>query len=379
MDFKLSTHTIAALFGAAIVCLLGTVTARSQTTPDQPLMAERVFKDVQVLKGVSVSEFMTTMGFFSASVGADCTGCHVPESGGSWAKYADDHPQKEMARRMVQMTAAINQAYFGRRVITCYSCHRGARRPGMTPSLDDVYGTPLLREPEEIAAQARGMPPAEQILDKYIQALGGAAPLAALTSFTAKGTYEGYEDSERRAIELFVQSPGRRSLIVHTADGDTTTTVNGVAAWSAAPIAQRPVEVMTLAGDDLDGARLDAQLSLPAGIRQVLGEWRVGFPVTIGDRDVDVVQGLTARRSPVKLYFDQESGLLVRQVRYVDTPPGRAPTQIDYDDYRTVAGVKIPFRWKVTWLDGRSTFELTDVQANASIDEQKFARPTVRR
>jgi hypothetical protein len=361
------------------MCLLGTAAARSQTPPDKPLMAAQVFKDVQVLKGISVSEFMTTMGFFSAAVGADCTGCHVPESGGSWAKYADDHPQKETARRMVQMTAAINQAYFGRRVITCYSCHRGARRPGMTPSLEDVYGAPLLREPEEIAVQARGMPPAEQILEKYIQALGGAARLAAMTSFTARGTYEGYEDSEKRAIELFVKAPAQRTLIVHTADGDNATVVNGDAGWSAAPIAQRPVEVMALAGDDLDGARLDAQLSFPAGIGQLLAEWRVGFPVTIGDRDVDVVQGLTARRSPVKLYFDQESGLLVRQVRYVDTPPGRAPTQIDYEDYRTVAGVKMPFRWKVTWLDGRSTFELTDVQANASIDEQRFARPTVPR
>jgi hypothetical protein len=63
----------------------------------------------------------------------------------------------------------------------------------------------------------------------------------------------------------------------------------------------------------------------------------------------------------------------------VDTPPGRAPTQIDYEDYRTVAGVKIPFRWTVTWLDGRSTFELTDVQPNAAIDEQRFARPIVGR
>ena len=103
--------TIAALFGAAIVCLLGTAAARSQTPPGKPLMAEQVFKDVRVLKGISVSEFMTTMGFFSASVGADCTGCHVAESGGSWAKYADDHPQKETARRMVEVYGIANEEH----------------------------------------------------------------------------------------------------------------------------------------------------------------------------------------------------------------------------------------------------------------------------
>jgi hypothetical protein len=226
-------------FLAAGVWLLAVALASgqaAQAVPAQgPALAEQVFKDVRVLKGVSVSEFMATMGFFSASVGADCTGCHVPESGGSWDKYADDHPQKETARRMVQMTAAINQAYFGRRVVTCYSCHRGTRRPGMTPSLEDVYGTPLLREPEEILRQAPGMPPAEQILDKYIQALGGAARLANVSGITARGTYEGYEDSEKRPVELFARAPNQRTVIVHTADGDTTTTYSGGVGWSAAP------------------------------------------------------------------------------------------------------------------------------------------------
>ena len=249
----------------------------------------------------------------------------------------------------------------------------------MTPSLEEVYGTPLLREPEEIATQATGAPPADRILDKYIAAIGGAGRLAKIASITAKGTFEGYEDSEKRPVELFARAPNQRTLLVHTADGDSTTTYNGGAGWSAAPIAQRPVEVLAFGGDELEGARLDASLLFPAGIKGLLSDWRVGFPVTIDDRDADVVQGLTSRRSPVKLYFDQESGLLVRQVRYVDTPPGRAPTQVDYGDYRDVAGVKMPFRLKVTWLDGRATIEWTEMQPNTPIDASRFARPVVRR
>src|SRR5207249_8775321 len=109
--------------------------------------------------------------------------------------------------------------------------------------------------------------------------------------------------------------------------------------------------------------------------KQALRNWRVGFPITIDDREADVVQGTGAGQSLAKLYFDRESGLLVRLVRYTDSPVGRIPTQIDYEDYRDVSGVKIPFRWKVTWLDGRSTFELSDVQPNVPIDAAKFARP----
>ena len=86
---------------------------------------------------------------------------------------------------------------------------------------------------------------------------------------------------------------------------------------------------------------------------------------------------MSAAHTPVRLFFDKESGLLVRLVRYTDSPVGLSPTQIDYADYRDVAGVKIPFRWTVTWLDGRATVELTDVQPNAAIDAAKFARPAV--
>src|SRR5438132_6479812 len=93
---------------------------------EKPLMAEDVFKNVQLLKGIPVNQFMETMGFFSASLAADCTYCHVPESGGSWERYADDNAHKRTARRMMLMVSAINRDNFGgRQVVTCYTCHRG--------------------------------------------------------------------------------------------------------------------------------------------------------------------------------------------------------------------------------------------------------------
>jgi hypothetical protein len=164
-------------------------------------------------------------------------------------------------------------------------------------------------------------------------------------------------------------------MIVHTLIGDSTTTWDGRAGWLAAN--DKPVPVLALPpGADSDGLKLDAELSFPARVKQTLGQWRVGFPDTsIDDRQVLVVQGTTTGKSRVKLFFDKESGLLVRQVRYADTPVGTVPTQVDYADYREVSGVKMPYRLTLTWTDGRSTIELTEVRANAPIDASKFAKP----
>jgi outer membrane lipoprotein-sorting protein len=339
-------------------------------------MAEEFFKNVKVLKGIPVDQFMATMGFFSASLGENCTYCHVEESGGSWEKYADDNAHKQTARRMIEMVAAINRSYFGgARVMTCYSCHRGSEHPKITPNLAELYGPPMPIDPDEVLEPAPGSPTADQILDRYLQAVGGAQKLATLTSFQAKGTFIGYADTDKSLVEIWAKAPAQRVTLVHTLNGDSTTTYDGRNAWSAAPQTERPVSVLALTGGDLEGAKLDAQLTFPAGIKQMLSAWRVGS-ATIDDRDVQVVQGASATRTPVKLYFDKSSGLLLRQVRYTSSPVGLNPTQIDYSDYREVAGVKMPFRWTVTWLDGRSTTELTDVQPNTTINAARFAKPS---
>ena len=261
--------------------------------------------------------------------------------------------------------------------MTCYSCHRGTPRPKVIPSLADQYGAPPPDDPNEIEifGKAPATPSADQILDRYIQALGGSQRLAALTSFAAKGTYAGFDtDLGEVPVEVFAKAPAQRTMIVHTDIGDSTTTYDGRAGWIAAP--DKPVPLLTLTGKDLDGLKLDADLSFPAGIKQALGQWRTGFPKTaIGGRDVQIIQGTGAGGSRVKLFFDKESGLLVRVVRYTDTAVGIVPTQTDYSDYREVAGVKMPFHWTVTWTDGQSTIELSEVQPNVAIDAAKFAKP----
>ena len=103
-------------------------------------------------------------------------------------------------------------------------------------------------------------------------------------------------------------------------------------------------------------------------IKQNLTNWHAGFPpATIDDHAVQVVEGTAPGGTRVKLFFDKETGLLVRQTRFIDTAVGLIPLHIDYSDYRAVSGVKMPFKWQMTWVDGQSTTELTDVQANAAV------------
>jgi len=350
--------------------------AQQQATPAGGPVSESVFKNIQVLKGLPVDQFMSTMSVFSSATGLNCTDCHIEESGGDWGRYADDNALKQRARTMVVMMQTINRTNFGgRQVVTCYTCHRGSSRPTVMPSIDLLYASPPPDEPGDLIVQAPRQPSADQILDRYLQALGGPQRVAALTSFAGKGSYMGFDDADKSPLEIYARAPGQRTTIVHGRSGNTTTTFDGKTGWLAAPLTERPAALIEITGQDLEGVKVEVQMLFPAQIKQALTKWRVGPPAAIGDRDVQMVQATTAAGATVTLYFDDQSGLLVRQVRFADSPVGRIPTQIDYEDYRDVAGVKMPFRWLVTWLDGRETFELSQVQPNQPIDATKFAKP----
>src|SRR4030095_13291732 len=132
--------------------------------------------------------------------------------------------------------------------------------------------------------------------------------------------------------------------VIHTFNGLSTTVFDGRNAWASIPEAESPLPMRQLSGSELDAARLDAQLSFPSGIKQILTAWQGSVPSVLGDdNDLYVIQGTSPSGLPVKLYFDAESGLLLRQIRFTEAFLGRNMQQIDYDDYREVAGVKMPF------------------------------------
>jgi photosynthetic reaction center cytochrome c subunit len=360
--------------GIVAVCLFAVALAGGQGAQAQrPPMAEEVFKNIQILKGIPVDEFMDTMGMFAAATSLNCTHCHASDNTNSWDKFALDTPLKQTARRMLNMVNAINKDNFkGVRAVTCYTCHHGDQRPKIVPSLIVQYSAPV-EDPDEIEIppNAKG-PSADEVFAKYIQAIGGAQRVANLTSLVAKGTYSGYEtDLAKVPVEVFARAPAQRTIIVHALFGDSIRVFDGRSGWIAS--ADKPMPLMPLSGGNLEGAKVEAMVAFPAQLKQAFSQWRV-TSTSIDDRDVQVLQGTNPRQPPVNLYFDQ-SGLLVRLVRFVDTAVGRVPTQIDYSDYRDVAGMKMPFKWTATWTDGQSTAELTEIQPNVAIDAAKFARP----
>ena len=356
----------------AIICLLPFAFAVRQAEPNQsPLMAEDVFTNIQLFRGVPVDEFWDTMGMFAASLGKDCIDCHVLEAVDNWDAFAEDTPQIQTARRMIQMVNGINGNNFGGvGLVTCFTCHRGAAVPEAVPELALQYGVPPDKPNAMQFFPSPLAPSADEIFDRYIQELGGSERLSNITSFVARGTYNGYETGHLDVpVEIFAQGPDRHATI----KGDSVRVYNGRDAWIAS--GNFPLPLMPLTGGNLAAARVEALLSFPAMIQGAFSQWRVGITI-IDDRDVQVVQGTRAGQLPVNLYFD-DSGLLVRVVYWNRTAMGMVPTQIDYADYREVSGVRMPFQWTLTWTTGQTTTQLSEVQPNVSIDDARFARPAV--
>jgi hypothetical protein len=135
------------------------------------------------------------------------------------------------------------------------------------------------------------------------------------------------------------------------------------------------VALLELTDGELAGAKLDAAVWFPAQIKPGLAQWRGASSAIIDGRDVQMIQGTGDGRFPVNLYFDSKSGLLARVVRYTESPVGLNPTQIDYADYREVAGVRMPYRVTVTWLDGKSITEFSEIRPNVPIEAARFAKP----
>ncbi len=365
----------------AVLCLLGILfvgnfAVNQAAAQDRPLKAEEVFKNIQVLKGISAGDFMGTMGIMTTALGFDCESCHA-SAGTDKVQWEVDTPRKRMARRMVTMMANINQTSFGgRQVVTCYTCHRANSRPAVTEPVDDVYSTPELVA-DDIFRQAEGQPTADKIIDKYIQAVGGAQKVNALTSIAATGSSVFFGSfGGNGQVQFYAKVPDQRATIIVYQDapgrGDSTRTYNGKEGWMRTPLSI--LGEYALSGNELAGARLDAQLVFPAQVRKALTNLRVGVPTTANDIDVDVVQGDGPPGVVASLYFDSKSGLLVRMVRYAASPIGRISTQVDYSDYRDVGGIKFPYKWTFAWLDGKDTFEFRDVKMNVPIDAAKFGR-----
>jgi hypothetical protein len=328
-------------------------------------LAEEQFKNIQVLKGIPADQVIPAMQFISASLGVDCEYCHDHQ-----AMDSDDKKPKKTARQMITMMLDIDKNNFdGRLEVTCYSCHRGAAMPVSIPAIKDEEmagpGAPG-KKPAENAA----LPKPEELLDKYLAAVGGAGAVEKITSRVQKGKLLAFGGQSLPA-EVYSKAPDKRVSVMHLKDGDSVTAFDGQRGWLSVP--GRPAHMMSAAEND--SARLDADLHFPVHVKTLYAKFKVESGEKIDGHDTYLMEGREEGRPPLRLCFDTQTGLLVRLVRYAQSPLGLNPTRIDYADYRDADGVKVPFRWTVSRPGNRFTIQVEEMKQNVPVDDAKFIAP----
>jgi photosynthetic reaction center cytochrome c subunit len=347
--------------------MLWAESAQPSTGTAAPRTVEQVYKNIQVLKGFPSDQLIPAMQFVAASLGVQCDFCHLEN-----AFEKDDKQTKQTARKMIRMMFAINKDNFdGHQKVTCYACHRGAHKPVITPIIGEedsnVGAEEKIRHQEPSAAS---LPSADEILGKYLQAIGGPDVAAGISTRVQKGTLA--VGLEHFPVEVVAKAPDQRVTTVRLPGGDSVTGVNGKEGWLGTP---DPRALHDMSPSEVDAARMDAELFFPASWKRVFKEFRAQQAAQINGREAYVLTGTPQDLPPVWLYFDKQSGLLVRVLRFVETPLGSNSTEIDYADYREQGGVKTPFRWTVARPNGRFTVQIEEVEQNVPITDDKFRKP----
>jgi photosynthetic reaction center cytochrome c subunit len=337
--------------------------------PGAAQTAEQKYKNIQILKGIPADQLVPSMQFIAASLGVQCEFCHVERDRGS-----DEKKPKLVARKMITMMMQINADNFkGERVVTCYSCHRGAVRPVGTPILssENIPTAHLHAEgAEEESPAATALPAAQAILDKYLAAVGGADAVQSVRTRVQTGNIEVAD--KKFSIEVYSQAPNKRVSTSHMTQNASVTAYNGETGWLSTPNGIRQMSPA-----ELQAASIDAQLYFPVWLPKAYQQFKVEPGEAIEGKATYLVAAIGKDEVPLDLYFDQQSGLLVRLIRYAETPLGRNPTQIDYADFRAVDGFKIPYRWTLARPNGRFTIQIDDVKQNVPVDEKLFVLPSI--
>jgi photosynthetic reaction center cytochrome c subunit len=368
--------------------LSGIAGPRPVQTPTSPAAAEKsveqVQKNIKVLTGLPQSHLIPVMNYIAASMGRRCNFCHVNNSG-EWDYASDVKQEKNTAREMIKMVLDLNKTSFkGNLEVSCYTCHRGVDHPASIPVLPLPVPSPGGARPGGPSpggpgSQPQGSPTArppqptgDDILKKYVDAIGGQAAIDKITSRVMKGevttangntgTYEVMQIAPDKGYESFV-----------TQRGSMERAFTGAVGWE-----KTAQGVRELNGQDLVDLKLLMQLFRNLRLKEQYTTLRMAGRDRIGDRAAIVVLGTTADRKRERLFFDAENGLLLRRISYLETMIAVIPQQTDFEDYRDVEGVKLPFTIRVSSVDAANPYitrKFTEIKLNAAVDESKFKMP----
>lgn len=369
------------------------LTARAQqpaaTAHAGPLASEK-YKNIQALKDVPAEDIEATMHFIEAATGLRCVDCHVQEENGQWAFDKDDKRDKTTARDMIKIVRAVNEQFFkGEMRVSCETCHRGGRPMGqpalatmLTPDQIAAMSQAAARRGQPPAGRGQGAPagrgaggrggppdvPIDDVLNKYIAALGGQAAVAKLQSLVLAGTLTN-RAGERLPFTIEEKAPGKYRETVQSQPA-VVRGFDGTTGWL-----QTGERLQNLGEFRLAEALRVSSLGLPLSIKQRYAGLRGARPPQIDGKPTIAMAGDLSRTVTETLVFDPSTGLLLRRAIVTKTPVGNLAEEVNYKDYREVAGVKLPFTIERKTWEVNDTLTVVDVKPNAQIAEARFERP----
>jgi hypothetical protein len=370
-------RTVLGLSGIALALLFLLFASHWKTEAQQQQgeqLAEQRYKNIKVLTGMPESQVIPVMQFISSSLGVNCAHCHV-NNNGNWEFEKDDKRAKQTARRMIQMTFDINKGnrdILGGQGVTCFTCHRGSTDPVSVPKLPipaAAAGAGGGAGARPAAAEA--LPTAAQVVDKYLQAIGGSAAADRIRTRVMKGSFIG-ADGKPMPFEIHLQAPDKALVIITNPQGNVTQAVNGGKGWI-----KTPKETRELRANEISRFRAVAQTFDVVQVREAAANMKVVGRDKIGEREAYVVVWPVDERRTQRFYFDTQTGLLLRAVTYTNTSLGAIPSQVDFEDYRDVEGVKLPFTVRLSSVDSRSdsTRKFDEIKANVPANDAQFNIP----
>ncbi|HKP47629.1 MAG TPA: c-type cytochrome [Pyrinomonadaceae bacterium] len=365
-----------ALFAVSISVVVSTPAASQaaqQPTASTEQTVEQVQKNIKVLNGMPQSQLIPAMNFMSASLGVRCTFCHVNKDG-KWDFVSDEKPEKNTAREMIRMVLSVNKNTFkGNTEVSCFTCHHGQTHPASSPSLPLPEATPRPVAAQTPAGEPKPTAPtAEQILAKYSEALGGTAAVEKIKTRTLKGTLVT-SNGVTLDYQAYQSGPSKIYVVLNTPkQGTFERGFDGAAGWEKSSRGVR-----ALGDEELANLRRYSSLFRDLDLKDQFSRVTFAGKDKIGDREVYVLRAATSDNHRERLYFDVQTGLLVRRITSTPTIIGVIPEQVDFEDYRNVDGVMMPFTVRISSVDPNitSTRKFTEIKLNAPIDETKFAKP----
>jgi hypothetical protein len=227
--------------------------------------------------------------------------------------------------------------------------------------------------PETGAKPSNNPPTVEQIISRYIQATGGEAAYRKLTSRVTKATFI-LPDMQNLTgtAEIYEKAPNKSLVVLNFPGlGVSREGYDGMVGWSQEP--QAEVRVMT--GTELASTKVDADFYKEIRLVELFPNLSFKGTEKVGSKTTYKLEGVSKDGYSEAMYFDVESGLLVRTDSVEESPEGKTVLEIYYDDYREVDGIRMPFTARHRSPELSILFRITEVRHNVPIEDAKFDKP----